>query len=95
MEKLGGMLFGFAVLSVILAILYGLDFIVKVLREELFQLLCISVCVLASETMPCAHQTYFLFFLGTQVPSPPSIYVARAIWDVSQWDISRSDVPHL
>lgn len=94
MEKIGGMLFDLLLLSVILPlILYGLDFIVNVLREELFQLLYISVCVFASGTMPCAHQTHCSSSWVPNFPAP-AFLLARAIWNVNQWVI-RSDVRHL
>ena len=58
MEKIGGMLFDLLLSVILPMILYGWDFIVKVLREELFQIFYVSVCVFASGTMPCAHQTH-------------------------------------
>lgn len=75
--------------------LYGLDFIMKILRKELFQSPCICMCVCIST---CQGQCY-VFIKPTSCsswaptfPSPPSI---RATWNVSQWNVSRRDVCHL
>lgn len=84
MEKIKGTLSDFPLLSMILS---GLDFIVKIFRKKIISnplsiYLYVCLHIRVSETMPCAQQTHFLFFLGTHISQIP-FHLNGATWNGS------------